>query len=113
MRDEGCLLRGYQILLKNNDMTKNDLFKAGMDVGCDIIGTMANTLTLAYTGSALTMILVQSTYGFSIADLLNHDFIFVEVLRSLAGSIGMILTVPLTALLASMLASRVQAERGE
>ena len=93
-----------QVKMANPDLGKYDLFVSGMDVGCDIIGTMANTLILAYTGSALTMILVQSTYGFSISDMLNHDFILEEVLRSLAGSIGMILAVPFTALIASQTA---------
>jgi len=96
----------HQIKEANDTLTSKELFNAGMSVGCDIIGTMANTLVLAYTGSALTMILVQSTYGMPITDLLNHDFIFVEVLRTLAGSIGMILTVPFTALLASFLVKR-------
>lgn len=96
----------HQIREANKELTSKDLFKAGMEVGCDIIGTMANTLVLAYTGSALTMILVLSTNDMSIIDLLNHDFIFVEVLRTLAGSIGMVLTVPFTAFLASFLLKR-------
>ncbi len=97
----------HQIKQANTSLSSKDLFTAGMEVGCDIIGTMTNTLVLAYTGSALTMILVQSTYNMSIVDLLNHDFIFVEVLRTLAGSIGMILTVPFTAFLASFLSKKI------
>lgn len=103
----------HQIREANNQLTSKDLFKSGMEVGCDIIGTMANTLVLAYTGSALTMILVQSTNNMSIIDLLNHDFIFVEILRTLAGSIGMVLTVPFTAVLASFFAKHKKFKESE
>jgi uncharacterized membrane protein len=82
-----------------------ELFKSGMSVGCDVIGTMANTLILAYTGSALFFILVLMSYDISFVDMLNHEFVMAEVLRALAGSIGMLIAVPGTALFSALMIS--------
>jgi uncharacterized membrane protein len=86
-------------------LTAKQLFTSGMNVGCDVIGTMSNTLILAYTGGALTFIMVLMSYGISFTDMLNHDFIMAEILRALAGSIGMIITVPGTAIISALLIS--------
>ncbi len=77
-----------------------------MNVGTDVIGTMSNTLILAYTGSALTFILVLMNYGISFTDMINHDFIMAEVLRALAGSIGMLITVPGTAFISALMLTK-------
>lgn len=90
----------------NAKLSAKELFKSGMNVGCDVIGTMSNTLILAYTGGALTFILVLMSYGIPFTDMLNHDFIMAEILRAMAGSIGMLITVPGTALICSLLISR-------
>jgi uncharacterized membrane protein len=84
-------------------LTHHQLFSSGMAVGRDIIGTMANTLILAYTGGALMLMVVWSVYGISFADMLNKGYIVLEVAKSLCGSIGMVMTIPLTALIASRL----------
>ena len=84
-------------------LTHHQLFRSGMSVGHDIIGTMANTLILAYTGGSLMLMVVWSVYGISFADMLNKGYIVLEVAKSLCGSIGMVMTIPLTALIASRL----------
>jgi len=73
------------------------LFKSGINIGRDILGTMLNTLILAYIGSSLSLILVISVYSTSLLDLFNMEMIIVEFLRALVGSFGMLLTIPLTA----------------
>jgi uncharacterized membrane protein len=81
----------------------NRLFHSGMAVGRDIIGTMANTLILAYTGGSIMLMVVWSVYGVSFADMLNKGFIVLEIAKSLCGSIGMVMTIPITAFIASRL----------
>lgn len=84
-----------------------DRFRFGMRVGRDAMGTMVNTLVLAYVGSSLNTLLLLYSYGISFAQLINTDLIGVELLEGLAGSLGIILTVPLVAFLSAFLAGRL------
>ncbi len=86
------------------------LFQSGMNVGRDVIGTMANTLILAYTGSSLQLILIFMAYKESLLKIFNLDMIASEVVRSLSGSIGMIMVIPLTAVIAALLYGRNKKE---
>lgn len=79
------------------------LFQSGMSVGRDIIGTMANTLILAYTGGSIMLMVVWSVYGVAFADMINKGYIVLEIAKSLCGSIGMVMTIPITAFTASRL----------
>lgn len=81
--------------------TRAALFKSGMTIGRDIMGTMANTLVLAYIGSSLSLVLLLLVHAGSLTDLMNREIIVVEMLRALAGSIGLLCTIPLTSLLAA------------
>jgi len=87
----------------NPSLSKKELFSSGMNVGRDIMGTMTNTLILAYTGSSIPLLLLFMYYEPSIIKILNLDVIATEVVRSLSGSIGLIVAIPLTALVSSML----------
>jgi uncharacterized membrane protein len=80
-------------------LSKKDLFKSGMDVGRDIMGTMSNTLILAYTGSMLPLLLLFTAHNDDFIRLINLDLIATEVIRSVAGSIGLVLTIPITAVI--------------
>ncbi len=82
------------------------LFQSGMNVGRDIMGTMANTLILAYTGSSLQLILIFMAYQESLLKIFNLDMIASEVVRALSGSIGMIMVIPLTSIIAAVLYGR-------
>lgn len=84
-----------------------DRFRFGMRVGRDAMGTMVNTLVLAYVGSSLNTLLLLYSYGISFAQLINTDLIGVELLEGLAGSLGIILTVPLVAFLSAFWAGRL------
>ena len=64
----------------------------------DIMGTMANTLVLAYIGSALCCMLLMVTYSSNVGQILNREQIAVEILQALAGSIGILAALPLTAI---------------
>lgn len=90
----------------NPAIRPRDLFRAGMNVGRDVMGTMANTLILAYTGAAIPLLLVFLAYDTPFLKIINLDMIATEVVRALAGSIGLILCVPLTAVAAALLMGR-------
>ena len=75
----------------------NSIFKSGINIGKDILGTMLNTLILAYIGSSLSIILLITVHTNSVTELLNMEMIIVEFLRALIGSLGMLLAIPLTA----------------
>ena len=95
-----------EIYKANPMLTRKDLFSSGMNVGQDVMGTMTNTLILAYTGSSIPLLLLFMAYETSIIKILNLDVIATEVVRSLAGSIGLVAAIPLTALISSYLIRR-------
>jgi len=80
-----------------------NLYTAGMNVGRDVMGTMSNTLILAYTGSSLPLLLLMVANNVSFAKIINLEMIAAEVIRALAGSIGLILCIPMTAAVAAIL----------
>jgi len=79
-----------------------------MGVGRDIMGTMANTLILAYVGAMLPMIIMFVSQKFSLLRLMNLDQIATEIIRSIAGSIGLVLTIPFTAFIMVMFVKDVK-----
>jgi len=88
----------------NVKLTSKNIFNSGMNIGKDIIGTMVNTLVLAYVGSSLftIMLLIMQKNEFPLIRILNFEFMAVEILRSICGSLGILVTVPLTSYLASL-----------
>ncbi|MBQ9891292.1 MAG: YibE/F family protein [Firmicutes bacterium] len=88
----------YEVHRHAPDISFTELFKSGMNIGRDVMGTMANTLVLAYIGSNLCAILLRVSYASSLTMLLNTESITVEVLQALIGSMGILLTIPLTTL---------------
>lgn len=84
-------------------LTTKELIKSGMNVGRDIMGTMANTLILAYMGSAIPLLLLFTAYKEPYMRVINLDIISTEIIRAFAGSIGLVLCVPLTAVIAGVL----------
>jgi len=83
-----------------------NLFNAGMNVGRDVMGTMSNTLILAYTGSSLPLLLLLVANQVSASKIFNLEMIASEVVRALAGSIGLVLCIPLTALISASFYSK-------
>jgi len=67
------------------------------------MGTMANTLILAYIGCSLSVVLLLSVYSGSLLSLFNSEMIIVEILQALAGSLGILFAMPLTAFFSSIL----------
>ncbi len=93
----------WELRQLNPAVPKADIFRSGMNIGRDAMGTMANTLILAFAGASLNTLLLFRIYGYPAIQLFNSDAIAVELIRGLAGSIGIILTVPLVAALSAAL----------
>ena len=82
-------------------LTSKQLFRSGMNIGRDMIGTMTNTLILAFVGSSLNLIIVMFAAGMQPYQLLNNNDTMMELIKGVAGSLGLVLAVPLTAAAAS------------
>lgn len=88
---------------KRPDMGTLELFRSGMAIGRDATGTMANTLILAFAGASLNMMVLIYSYHVSFIQLMDTDFIAVEVVRAVGGTMGIILTVPCVAAISAAL----------
>ena len=93
----------YELRLKSPDIRPKELMKSGFTIGRDMMGTMANTLVLAYIGSSLTSVLLLVAYNSGIEQVVNREIIIAEILQALAGSLGMLLTLPLTSAICSVI----------
>ena len=87
----------YEIRELNPDITAKALFKSGMNIGRDMIGTMTNTLILAFAGGSIAMLMLLISYGVQYNQLVSSNYIALEVAKGLAGSAAVVLTVPISA----------------
>lgn len=87
----------------NTDLDSRKLFRSGMNIGKDIIGTMVNTLVFAFIGSSLVTIMVLISHGVSFNQLVNSDFFSVEITKGLIGTVVVIIMVPVTSLFSSII----------
>lgn len=94
-----------EVKASNPDITTKELAKAGFNVGRDVMGTMSNTLILAFVGSSFGLVLINMARDVTLLYFLNTNGIGIEIIQGVAGSIGIILTVPITTLIAARLFS--------
>jgi uncharacterized membrane protein len=94
----------FELHRSNPGMVLNDLFRRAMRVGQDHVAATVNTLVLAYAGAALPMLMLFSLSGEQFSYLLNLEFVTEEIVRTFVGSLGLIAAVPLTTLLACLVA---------
>lgn len=92
-----------EVLAKAPHLKPKDLFQSGMRVGRDMMGTMSNTLILAYAGSATSTLLYVYAYEMTFVQTMGYNSITIEILCGLCGTIGVILTVPLVAAITAMI----------
>lgn len=90
----------------NPDFGWRELYSRSMAVGRDHIASLVNTLVLAYAGSSLPLLLLFTTYQVPFGVVLNREIVAVEVVRTLVGSAGLVLAVPLTTAMAASVALR-------
>jgi uncharacterized membrane protein len=88
----------HEVFQTNPSLGMRDVLRSGMNIGRDIIGTMSNTLILAYIGSSMSLVVLLAAYNDSLIILLNKEMIVVEVLQSLVGVAGLLMVIPLTSL---------------
>ncbi len=81
-------------------LSRREIYLKALRVGKEHSGALVNTLALAYTGASLPLLLLISTSGISFGHLVNTELFATEIIRTTVGSIGLILTVPITTLLA-------------
>jgi len=88
---------------KNPNLSAKELLHSGIVISRDIMGTMANTLILAYIGSSLPSALLLFAYYSSIPlELFNMEMIVFQILQALVGSMGILLALPLTSVLGAV-----------
>ena len=90
----------------NPELSRKELFRSGMNIGRDMVGTMTNTLILAFLGSGFTLILYLYSLGLSPRQLLSSAYVSLEVVSGVASSVGVILSIPLTALITAEVFTR-------
>ena len=96
----------HEIKEQRPDITAKEIFKSGINIGRDMIGTMSNTLILAYAGGSLGLVMIIYAYSYQMHQILNMYSLAIEIMRGIAGTIGIILTVPITSLIMSVLLTR-------
>lgn len=91
----------FELHTVNTELKTKELFKSGMNIGKDAMGTMANTLILAFAGASLNMLILFRVYNYPFLQIINSDMMILEIINGLAGSIGIILTVPIVTFISS------------
>lgn len=87
----------FEIYKINNKITFIELFKSAMNIGKDTIGTMTNTLILAFAGGSLSILILIFSANMPFNKMINLDLLGIEIIQGLSGSIGIVLAVPITA----------------
>ena len=93
----------FEIYEVNKNIKQIDLFKSSMNIGKDIIGTMTNTLILAFAGGSITTLILIFAANMPYNKFINLEVLAIEIIQGLAGSIGIVLSVPITAAVGSYL----------
>jgi uncharacterized membrane protein len=102
-----------ELLKANPDLSWLDLFQRSLNIGTDHIAAMVNTLLLAYVGGSMPLMLAFTLYQEPLWRRINREPIAEEIVRTLVGSAGLVLAVPITGLLASLLARWSLSQRSE
>lgn len=92
-----------EIRIHSPEISSKSLIQSGFNIGRDVMGTMANTLVLAYIGSSLSTTLLLVAYNVALIELFNMELIIVELLQALVGSIGILMSIPFTSLICAAL----------
>ena len=93
----------WEIKEKNIPMEKADYFRSCLNIGRDIMGTMTNTLILAYIGTCLAEVLLLYANNYNFLELINREVVVVQLIQSLVGSTGLLFTIPFTGLVCANL----------
>jgi uncharacterized membrane protein len=92
----------------NPEMTLGELWKSGRNIGRDMVGTMTNTLILAFLGSGFTLMIYLYSLDLPWRELMSSSYLALEVVSGVSSAIGVILAVPVTTIIGALLLSRKQ-----
>ena len=92
-----------EIYRQNLSLSRKELFKAGLRVGRDMMGTDSNTLILAFAGSSVSTLLLDYSYNLPYQQIINSNNIGIAIMQGLAGSFGIVLSGPFTVLICTIL----------
>lgn len=98
-----------EIYKQNPRLSRKELFRAGLRVGRDMMGTDSNTLILAFAGGSVSTLLLDYAYDLPYQQIINSNNIGIAIMQGLAGSFGVVLSVPLTVLICAFLYHRKSA----
>lgn len=93
----------HELAVLNPELTSKELFRSGMNIGRDAMGTMSNTLILAFVGSSLSTIIMIYSYRIPLTQLWSTDLVAREVIQGISGSVGILMTVPFVTAFASLI----------
>lgn len=89
-----------ELFNSNNNLTRKQIYLKAVRVGKEHVSALVNTLVFAYTGTALPMLLLLSFYQYNFLYIINHEVFATEIIRTIVGSIGLVITVPIVTFLA-------------
>ncbi|MDY6323459.1 MAG: YibE/F family protein [Catonella sp.] len=95
-----------EVVRQNPTISRHELFKSGMRVGRDMMGTDSNTLILAFAGGSLAELLLDYAYALPYRQIINSNNIGIAIMQGLGGSFGVVLSVPVTVFIGSLLLSK-------
>ena len=101
----------FEIHKTDPKLNRRQLFNSGMNIGRDVMGTMSNTLILAFTGSSLNVIIMIIALNMQYYQIINLNLICTELIQGIAGSIGIVMTVPITAFVSVMMIKNYEKEK--
>lgn len=96
----------FEVSAANEKLGMRELYQSGMNIGRDVMGTMSNTLILAFAGSSMTVLIIIVLYQLPYLRMINLDLVGIELIQGISGSVGLVLTMPITAVCAAFLAAR-------
>ena len=92
-----------ELVIVNPSLNRMELVKSGLNIGKDMIGTMSNTLILAFAGTALTTMISLMAYGYQFQQLLSSNYMAIEMTQGICATIGVVLTVPIATFISALL----------
>ena len=98
----------YEINDLDKNISKKNMIISGMNIGKDMMGSMSNTLILAYVGTTLHLIILFIVYRIRFTEIINLDPIATEIIRAMAGSIGLIITIPVTVVIGTAIYKKMK-----
>lgn len=101
-----------QIRNANPNLTKKEVYKSAYEVGNTHLGAIVNTLFLTYAGASLPLLLlfyINPVGSISFVQAINNELIATEIVRTIVGSIGIALSIPISTYLATVWLKGVKA----